>query len=422
MEGIGFRSLFRRLISLAGLGVFGLLLACANPSSADAREPYAPPQFQVRHVETRLAASEPEEYAFFASSVSMSGTTLAVGAWGDADAGRNTGAVYVFEVGQGGWTQTGRLVASDATAGARFGHSVAVAEDTILVGALYDSESGPRSGSVYVFEREGHGWLQTAKILPVDGAEHAHFGTSVALHGSTAIIGAAGPSAGSAYFFQRTGNGWEQLARMGPVPEGPSYFGISVDIHGDVAVVGAPSALDAAEAEEHAHAMGAAHVYERRGSAWQEVAELRPPGPLTAPPFGVSVAVGDDVVVVGSPGTPERVYAYRRTNQGWMIDAEFASGGQDGERFGVSVAIDGDFIAVGAPGSSAQSGAAYVYGRSEDGWSSLFRLVASDAAAPLLLGGAVGFAGGVVVSGATADDGGGTASGAAYAYSLAQPQ
>lgn len=429
-RGVSFPHMVRTLI-LRTLGAhcrvpsitfFAVLLACGCTLAVDSNTAHANTGFEAQHATLRIAPMEPFEYAFFGASVASSGATFAVGAWGDSDVGRNTGAVYVFEVGEDGWAQTGRLVASDAIAGARFGHSVAMSETVILVGAIYDSERGFRSGSVYVFEWDGSLWQETAKLLPEDGKENMYFGSAVAIDGLTLLVGASGPSAGSAYVFERNSRGWKQIQRLAPQTSQSVQFGVSVDLSNDVAVIGSPRLAEGPVDEDGITGTGAAFVYERRGSDWHEVAGLQPREASAAQNFGLSVGVSDELVVVGSPDRIGRAYVYRRASSGWGLQASLASGVDGAEHFGVSVAVNGDLIAVGAPGSHSGSGATYIFQQHGNDWRNLAHFIITDPPERTGLGGAVAFGGDTIVSGATGDAGGGVAAGAAYAHSLVRPE
>ena len=107
------------------------------------------------------------------------------------------------------WSQQAKLTAADAEVGDSFSGSVALAGDTVLVGASF---AGPENaGSAYVFVRSGAAWGQQAKLVAGDAEEFDIFGSSVALAGDTIVVGAwaedpdlgGGPldSAGSAYVF-----------------------------------------------------------------------------------------------------------------------------------------------------------------------------------------------------------------------------
>jgi hypothetical protein len=85
-----------------------------------------------------------------------------------------------------------RLIASDGTANDSFGQSVAISGNTAVVGADREDYSYFDQGAVYIFERQGSGWVQTQKIFSPAPIAHEHFGQSVAINGDTLLIGAPG--------------------------------------------------------------------------------------------------------------------------------------------------------------------------------------------------------------------------------------
>ncbi len=150
--------------------------------------------------QAKLTASDAERVDLFGWSVSISGDLAAVGARGDDDAGRESGSAYVFERDDNGtpdnptddtWVEQAKLTASDGAAGDRFGHSVSISGDYVVVGAnLGDAEGVPDSGAVYVFRREGNSWAEVAKLTASDTSFADGFGRSVSLNGDLALVGA----------------------------------------------------------------------------------------------------------------------------------------------------------------------------------------------------------------------------------------
>ena len=141
--------------------------------------------------------------------MALSGDTALVGAYYD-DVGANAdqGSAYVFTRSGTTWTQQAQLTASDGAAGDCFGTSVALSGDTALVGAISD-DVGANSGqgSAYVFTRNGTTWTQQAKLTASDGAAYGRLWQSVALSGDTALVGATyagGLDQGAAYVFTRS--------------------------------------------------------------------------------------------------------------------------------------------------------------------------------------------------------------------------
>ncbi len=156
-----------------------------------------------------ISASDRIEGNKFGSSVAFDGTTIIVGADGNFDNGIATGAAYIFTEGETDWNQQIKLVATDLAENDGFGASVAISGNTAIVGAFGNDDAGVDSGSAYVFTRGSDGvWRQHDKMLAPDAAAGDSFGASVAFDGETAIVGEyknnnAGESSGSAYLFSQ---------------------------------------------------------------------------------------------------------------------------------------------------------------------------------------------------------------------------
>ena len=131
------------------------------------------------------------------------------------------------------FNQAIKAVAADRGHNDYFGWSVAISGNYAIVGARLEDENATGgntltdAGSAYIFERDGSGiWTQVQKIVAADRAASDHFGTSVAISGNYAIVGAnlqmkmprAGnpiTSAGAAYIFERDGSGtWVQMQKI----------------------------------------------------------------------------------------------------------------------------------------------------------------------------------------------------------------
>ena len=219
----------------------------------------------------KLTASDGAEWDYFGKSVAIDGDTVVVAAYGDDDAGDRSGSVYVFRTTDGGATygQVAKLTASDAAAGDFFGASVAVAGDTVLVGASGDDDGGDASGSVYIFRTsDGATYAQVAKLTAADAAANDRFGGSVAIDGGTIVIGSSydddgGTSTGSAYVFRTSDGGatYGQVAKLTASDAASfDYFGCSVAIAGATIVVGAYQDDDGGDAS------GSAYLFSEAGS------------------------------------------------------------------------------------------------------------------------------------------------------------
>ena len=230
------------------------------------------------------------------------------------------------------------LTPAGGAAGA-FGSSVAISGSTAVIGAP-DSNVAP--GAEYVFVHSGDAWSQQAELTADDGAENDSFGWSVAISCSTVVVGAWGKNegAGALYVFVRSGTAWSQQAELTADDGGTdNSFGRSVAISGSTVVAGA-SAKDAA------------YVFARSGGAWSQQAELTAADGSAGDVFGSGVAISGSTAVVGASGKNTdagAAYAFVRSGTAWSQQAELtADDGAEFDQFGESVAVSGSTAAVGA--------------------------------------------------------------------------
>jgi len=334
------------------------------------------------------------------------------------------GAAYVFAFVQNGSV---RLTADDGAAGDVAGYSVAVSGDTAVVGAPFDDAAGQsvnqNRGAAYVFVRSGQTWSFQAKLAASDGVFGDEFGTSVAVSGNTAIVGAPRADTGqnldhgAAYVFTRSGTTWTQSPARLQADDATSgdLFGVSVALEGDTAAVGAfNDNLDADNFGE-----GSVYVFTRGGGSFAQQQKIPAPGLGGLPRFGTSVALSGESLVVGAPndthGNADELargaaYVFVRAGTTWTQQARLVAGDQVGDEFGASVAVSGDTVIVGAPlndtpagSAAANQGAAYVFTRSGAAWTQQQKLSVADAAVGDQLGSGVAIAGNSAVVGARLD-------------------
>lgn len=381
----------------------------------------------IVHEEPKFNRLDVEANDRFGWSVDISPPFAVVGAYGDDDAGSNSGSAYVFfRVDRDTWILQAKLVAEDAAAGDSFGESVAISGTSVAVGAYGDDDGGSSSGSAYVFIREESAWTQQAKLTADDAAEDDHFGRSLALSGDTVVAGASGDddggtSSGSAYVFTREGSLWTQQAKLtANDPTAYDLFGTVVDVAGDVVAVGAPKDDDGGSDA------GSVYVFARNGSTWDQQAELTADDSNDDDRFGAAVAISGDSLLVGASQDDDggsasgSAYVFIRDGSTWTQQAKLvADDAAAGDRLGLAVGISGDAVVVGAyrnDDNGTDSGSAYIFGRSGSTWTQQEKLVADDAAAEDGFGRAVAIFGDSVVVGAYGNDNAGSNSGSAYLY------
>ncbi|MCF8373233.1 MAG: T9SS type A sorting domain-containing protein [Bacteroidales bacterium] len=207
-----------------------------------------------------LMASNGNPNDEFGTSLSVSGEWLFIGASKNDTLGNNSGLVYVFKYNSTSllWEEQQKIAASDGTIADEFGWTLSVDGNKAVVGAPVNSSEG---GAYFFAWFPGQGiWQQVQKIQASDGYSGDKFGWSVSLSGDNLIIGsykedANGASAGAAYRFNFAlgvfGNQQKILAYDGS--EGDE-FGGAVAIHNETALVGA------AKNDDTGNSCGSAYV------------------------------------------------------------------------------------------------------------------------------------------------------------------
>ncbi|MHC5543864.1 FG-GAP repeat protein, partial [Singulisphaera rosea] len=307
------------VISPAGVGTDDVtVFATGGPSAvspADGFTYLVPSTFPI-------TASDGTAGGGFGSSVAISGNILVVGVGSGALIDNSPGAAYVYVASGNAWNQVAKLTASDSAAGNRFGSSVAISGNTIVVGApeaMVGSNSG--QGAAYLFTLTGSSWTQATELTAGDGVAHDLFGSSVAISGNTILVGAedatatqgtlfSPPGPGAVYVFTGAGSSWTQAARLA-ASDGASgnQFGESVSLSGNTAAIGAANTT---------------YIFTGTGAGWSQEAELSPTGGAPFSGFGGSVSLSGDTVVVGAPASTVgqnssqgMVYIFTRSGSSW---------------------------------------------------------------------------------------------------------
>ena len=302
----------------------------------------------------------------------------------------NAGAVYVFTRTAGVWTQQAYLKASNTNAGDSFGINVTLSGETLAVGAYTEASnatgvngneadnSAPNAGAVYVFTRTAGVWTQQAYLKASNRA--VLFGYYVALAGNdTLAVGApwegsnatgvngneadnSAPNAGAVYVFTRTAGVWTQQAYLkASNTDAGDRFGQGLALDGDTIVVGArfeasaASGLNADQTDNSAPVAGAVYVFTRTAGVWTQQAYLKASNVGANQNFGGTVAIAGDLVAVGArledsnatgingdqgnSTAPDSgaVYLFTRSGGVWTQKAYLkASNSNAGDEFGVN--------------------------------------------------------------------------------------
>jgi hypothetical protein len=220
-----------------------------------------------------------------------------------------SGAIYVFEEPASGWATTStfaaRLAANDVRPGYELGAALAVSEATLIAGV-------PRVSAAYVFLKPTSGWVSTsvfdAKISSPDPASESGFGESVAISDDTIVVGVPfariEPNAnqGSAFVFEKPASGWASTSAfqaMLTASDGAerNYFGASVALSGPTVSVGAPAQIDL-------NLPGAVYVFVKPSGGWKSTSgfdeKLTASDAAGFDAFGFPLASSDGTLAVGA--------------------------------------------------------------------------------------------------------------------------
>ncbi|MCB9224809.1 MAG: T9SS type A sorting domain-containing protein [Crocinitomicaceae bacterium] len=435
----------------------------------------------------KAVANDREADDNFGYAVTIDGNWAAIGAYSDdfGGANPNMGSVYIFEQqGLNNWVQVQKLSASDQDDYDRFGWSVDIHGDFLVVGAYGEDDdennANPlsKAGSAYFFKNINGTWTEMQKVVASDRDVDDEFGWSVAIYDSTAIIGAhiedhdaVGGNykyhAGSVYSFTLgTNNIWTQTQKICAAdrwvdmnyPNGYSgedladQFGGSVDIWGDWMVVGAHH-HDYATTSPLSGALwssGAAYIFERTAGVWNQVKKVQNFDRESWDRFGYDVAIDSNIIAicaysedempdgVSDPLTnPGSVYIFERNGSGiWNhVQKIVPNDRSSGDHFGYSISIDDTLMVLGchsddhdefAGDLKTDAGSAYIFKNNGGTWSQFQKIDASDRVTEDDLGISVGISGHTVLVGAQYQDFNElgldsiTNAGAAYFYSNKQ--
>ena len=281
---------------------FAVLLAVGLGLVSGASAQVQPQTPAGTFTEQKVTASDGTANTFFGSAAAIKGTTAVIGADGDASF---RGSAYVFNKTGDIWTEGQKLVPSDGLAGDEFGYRVALDHGNLLVTAFTATVNGVAAqGAAYAFTDVAGTFSETQKLTASDGGLFDNFGASVSIDGETLVIGANGatvgsnPAQGAVYVFTLVNGTWTETQKL-IADDGIAFdnFGLSVALHGSTILVGSPQAIIGG-----AFAQGAVYVYTNSGGTWSQTQKLTASDGAASDSFGESVAISGNNALIGAFG------------------------------------------------------------------------------------------------------------------------
>jgi hypothetical protein len=384
-----------------------------------------------------LVASDIESGNRFGYNVSIDGNYAIIGAplHQYAYSFSESGTAYIFKYSNGGWSEMQKLVPADTANWALFGESVSISGNFAIVGSRRNrlDHNGQNdlsdAGAAYIFQNVGGTWIQFQKLIAGDRKLNQWFGSSVAISGNIAVVGAVNDSSstGSAYIFEFDGNSWIEVDKIlaSDRMEGDE-FGFSVAISGNYTFVGARHADSTTSSGIFYKDAGAVYIFEKQGNSWNQSQKIRATQIRSNQDFGWSVHVDSGRAIVGAPydsgdenGVNPMVESgsaivFEESGGVWYpMQKLVANDRSPQDRFGFSVSISNNYAIVGAEYEDhdtlsgnyiESSGSAYVFGFSNGNWNEMQKLVSPDRGEGDFFGSSVGIYGQNAIVGCYNDD------------------
>jgi hypothetical protein len=310
----------------------------------------------------KLIANDGANGDSFGAAIDISGDTAIIGAWKDnLAAGSGAGSAYVFGRVGSTWVQRTKLQAPDAATGDGFGVAASISGDAFIIGAFNDDVNGvgASAGSAHVYRLNAGNWIHSAQLFASDGNQFARFGASVAISADHLLIGArnADADAGAVYAFIQSASTVNFQAKLFASDSGlTDGFGYSISLDGNTALIGAPNH------SVNGVATGAAYIFTRGDAGWAQQSKLVEPAARASDQFGYAVALSGTEAAIGMPFSGTGIGScldcgsasfYQRFGANWTrVSRLLASNQENSENLGAAVALTQDGAVVGAPNAN----------------------------------------------------------------------
>lgn len=285
-----------------------------------------------------------------------------------------------------------------------FSSVIAMSGDTLLVADPFeplapddvpDPLEPPAVRLVEVYQRQSNMWLNSSLLVPLDEELEDGFGSSLAIDGDIAVVGAplSDATRGAAYVFARTQLGWMQVAKlMAETPSPSDEYGRSVAVLGSDIIVGAPQLIpENPNNPDQIQPSGYADVWSQTGTGWERTAHLTETAPFNAgggEETGGSVALTEGGwAFVGAPGFAAgsgRVHMYLDLGGIWILQGSLSAiDSIQNLGFGTNLAATGETLvisatgALGGPAGAGPVGAVYTFDRTAATWTQVAKTMST---------------------------------------------
>lgn len=320
-----------------------------------------------------------------ASALSANGLTVAVGApWTNS----KTGAVRIFELVSGTWTQKGTAIAGEATDD-ESGTSVTLSADglTVGIGAPNNDGNGPSAGHVRVYRWNGTAWAQLGSDIDgVAGGDLSGTALQLSANGNTIIVGAHSNNGatsvqtdiGMIRVFSWNGTSWSQKGSTIYGENIGDFFGYSVSISAN----GNRIAASGVSNDDGGNNAGHVRIYDWNSgtSSWTQVGSDIDGSAGEESGWSIGLSHSGDTLILGAPkssanGTRSgvaRVFEYAGSSAWTQVGADIkGEAAGDSSGFEVGISYNGRTVVIGAPrnnGGGSDAGHLRIFKNLGSGW------------------------------------------------------
>ncbi len=247
------------------------------------------------HFEQKITSPIPANEDNFGRALAVQGDTLVVTARKEKTTADDVGAAYVYVFRDGDWVFHSKINASDPASNAYFGQSVALSGNVMAVGARNADPNG--AGAVYLYRRAGDDWIEVTKVTPEDGEQEEQYGFCIAVAGNTIAVGArrdnlTATKAGAVYVYSIKGDSVDLVAKLtANDAEKGDEFGQSVAFAGEILAIGAWKD-DKGE--------GSIYLFRQIGNQWVQIDKIQASDGSAGDEFGYSLAAFGNHLVTGA--------------------------------------------------------------------------------------------------------------------------
>ncbi|CBW26783.1 putative cell wall-anchored protein [Halobacteriovorax marinus SJ] len=362
---------FGTRVSISGLNlVIGSPDATGNAATSGAAYFYRPDPATGNYVETKIVASDGATNDKFGTSVSISGDSLLIGSYNATGNVATSGAAYLYrpDPATGNYVET-KIVASDGAASDGFGRVVNISGDRLIVCSPFDDDVASNTGSAYSYRvNPSTNVLVETKLTASDAAENDFYCINASNSGDRILIGSYRhdgefTDSGAAYFYQISPTTGNYVEAKITPSDGAlnDYFGISISISGDNSIIGS---------SRYNSFQGKAYLYEHSTTNNEEI--ISGSDTATEDRYGGSVSISGDSILIGARNDDDNgnnsgsAYLYRidPATGNYVETKIIASDGTSNDSFGYSVSISDNNLIIGSNGdddNGSNSGSAYLY-------------------------------------------------------------